>query len=135
MIRFETDPSRRARRLTHWLGTCALFSLLSLLGASAAHADTVSYTLDNVVLPPGDLITGTFVWTFNPADFEGGSGEFTSLEIPAPLSLWEPYVQLVTQIQANQIELTGNGNYHDVGLDITIVLLPPRCHCSHATFA
>lgn len=145
MIRFETDPSRRARRLTHWLGTCALFSLLSLLGASAAHADTVSYTLDNVVLagcapgdcswPPGDLITGTFVWTFNPADFEGGSGEFTSLEIPAPLSLWEPYVQLVTQIQANQIELTGNGSYHDVGLDITIVLLPPRCHCSHATFA
>ncbi len=133
MLRTITDSSHRPRRHTLRLGAFALFSLLGIAAAGNAGADTVTYTLDNVVLagcapgdcnyPPGDIITGTFIWTFDPDDFEGGSGEFTSLEIPAPLSYWEPYVQLISQIQANQIELTGSGSYHDVGLDITIVLL------------
>ncbi len=133
MFRFTMDSARRARGLAQWFGIYVIFSLIGLVVAGTAHADTVTYTLDNVVLagcapgdcnyPAGDEITGTFVWTYNPADFEGGSGEFTSLVIPAPLEYWEPYVQLITQIQANQIELTGSGSFHDVGLDITIVLL------------
>ena len=117
-----------------WVVRVALFSwLAAVMSVGSAQADTVTYTLDNVVLagcapddcswPPGDVISGTFVWTFNPRDFEGGSGEFTSLVIPAPLDYWAPYVNLITQIQPNQIELTGDGNYHDVGLDISIVLL------------
>lgn len=133
MIHPAMNTFRRARSLTQWISVAVLFGALCFAGAGNALADTATYTLDNVVLagcapgdcnyPPGDEITGTFVWTFDPADFEGGSGTFTSLTIPAPLIYWEPYVQLVTQIQTNQIEMTGSGSFHDVGLDITIVLL------------
>lgn len=133
MFRFTTDSTRDARRPRQWLATCAISTLIGFAAAGNAHADTVTYTLDNVVLagcvpgdcnyPAGDEITGTFVWTYDPADFEGGSGEFTSLVIPAPLEYWKPYVQLITQIQPDQIELTGSGSFHDVGLDISIVLL------------
>ena len=122
------------QHLIKCLGASLLCAFLSLMVSSTnANANSVTYTLDNVVLagcapgdcswPPGDVITGTFIWSFITGDFEGGSGVFTSLVIPAPLDSWEPYVQLITQIQPNQIELTGNGNFHDVGLDIAIVFL------------
>jgi hypothetical protein len=56
-----------------------------------AHAATVSYTLDNVIMHndyyghrgPNDLqITGTFVWTYDIGDFENGAEEFSELFIP-----------------------------------------------------
>lgn len=95
-----------------------------LLVASIAHADTAIYTLDDMLLESGEPITGTFVWTFAADDFEGGSGEFTALEIPyTAYSLADDNLNI--DIQSGSIEISGNGNYHDAGLDITIVLSQP----------
>ncbi|MDA9982204.1 hypothetical protein N9H39_05615 [Gammaproteobacteria bacterium] len=92
--------------------------------AHSVQAATVSYTLDNVILLDGQQITGTFDWTYDIGDFEGGNGVFTALEIP-----WTIYSfadgNLNIEIQADSIEITGNGNYHDIGLDISLFLLSP----------
>jgi hypothetical protein len=89
-----------------------------------AKAATVSYTLDNVILLDGQQITGTFDWNFDICDFEDGNGVFTALEIP-----WAKYSftdgNLNTDIQTDSIEISGNGNYHDTGLDIKFSLLSP----------
>ncbi len=93
-----------------------------ILAASNAHADTVNYTLDNLILAGGEQITGTFDWTFNVGDFEGGSGVFTALEIPYTRYSFADG-NLNMEIQTSSIEISGNGNYHDVGLDITLKFL------------
>jgi hypothetical protein len=101
-----------------------------------AHAATVTYILDNVVLagcdssdvpdkacngsiPPGQTITGTFDFNYSIGDFENGTGVFTALEIPGSNPLFM-FTELDLQIQADGIEITSNGNYHDTGLDITM---------------
>lgn len=98
--------------------------LSMLLVASIAHSDTAIYTLDDLLLDNGNQITGTFVWTFAVDDFEGGSGEFTALEIPYTIySLADDNLSI--DIQSGSIEISGNGDYHDAGLDITLVLSQP----------
>lgn len=102
---------------------CIIISFL-FLTASNAHADTATYTLDNVILVDGQQITGTFIWTFSADDFTGGSGEFTSLNIPyTGYSLTNGNLNI--DIQTNSIEISGNGDYHDQGLDISMFLSPP----------
>jgi hypothetical protein len=92
-----------------------------IVAAVDAHAATVNYTLDKVILADGQQITGTFDWTYSVDDFEGGSGVFTSLEIPYTIySFIDGNLNL--DIQSDSIEISGNGNYHDVGLDITLKL-------------
>ena len=95
---------------------------LMCMTAFNARANTVTYLLDTT-LTGGSKITGTFVWTYAPEDFEGGTGEFISIEIPAPLEYWEtldPPIYLISEIQPTEIEFTITGNYHDIGLDIGI---------------
>jgi hypothetical protein len=53
-----------------------------LMAAFNAHADTVNYFLDNVILDDHTQMTGTFTWTYDTGDFENGVGQFTSLDIP-----------------------------------------------------
>lgn len=90
----------------------------------SAQAAQAIFTLDDVFLVDGAQITGTFEWTYDDGDFEGGTGVFTWLEIP-----WTEYSfndgNLDIIIESNQIEITGNGNYHDMGLDIRLVLASP----------
>jgi len=91
------------------------------LAAFNARADVISFTLDNVILADGQQITGTFDWTFNVGDFEGGSGAFTALEIPyTAYSFAAGNLNIV--IETNSIEISGNGNFHDMGLDIKLKL-------------
>ena len=110
---------RRARNICFWVAFSFIFTTVN-----NAQAATISYTLDNVILLDGQQITGRFDWTFDIGDFEGGSGVFTALEIP-----WTIYSftdgNLITDVQTGAIEISGNGNYHDTGLDIRISLLPP----------
>ena len=66
---------------------------------------------------------GTFSWTFNVGDFEGGVGVFTSLDIPwRPNGTAPPLEQegMVLTIENNQIEISLDGNFHDYGLDISL---------------
>lgn len=100
-----------------------VFSVV-IMAAFHAQAATVNYTLDNVVLADGEQITGAFEWTYSAGDFEGGSGEFTALDIPYTIYSFADG-NLNIDIQTNSIEISGNGNYHDVGLDITLSLLQP----------
>lgn len=107
------------RDACRWM-TCGLISV----PAFNTHAMTVVYTLDNIVLGDGEQITGSFDWTFSLGDFEGGSGDFTELEIPHTIySLGDG--NLALDIQTKAIEISGDGNFHDVGLDITIVFAQP----------
>jgi hypothetical protein len=99
-----------------------VFSFI-IMAASNAHAVTVIYTLDNVILADNTQMTGTFSWTFDSGDFENGVGQFSSLVIP-----WTSHNQddldAVFDI-GNSIEITLEGSVHDDGVDITLFLVQP----------
>ena len=111
--------------ITHGL-TCIL--LAAIMSVGSAHAETVSYALDDIFLADGSQMTGAFDWTYTTGDFEGGSGVFSALEIPwrpagsAP-PLEEP--DMVLTIENNQIEISLDGNFHDYGLGIIIKFVQP----------
>ena len=107
-----------AKGIYSWM----IFSFV-IMAASNAHAITVNYTLDNVILDDSTQMTGTFSWTFNGGDFENGVGQFSSLVIP-----WTSHNQddldAVFDI-GNSIEVTLEGSVHDDGVDITLFLIQP----------
>ncbi len=110
-------------KIRHGIHFWMIFSLVTVATADS-HAATVNYTLVDVILADGEQITGTFDWTFSAGDFEGGNGAFTGLEIPYTIYSFVDG-NLNIDIQTNSIEISGNGNYHDVGLDITLFLSQP----------
>jgi hypothetical protein len=112
-----------ANNISFWM----IFSFISM-AAPHAHADLVNYTLDNVLLVDGEQITGTFDWTYDVDDFEGGIGVFTALEIPWRPSGTEPPLEepdMVLTIENNQIEISLEANLHDYGLDISLKFEQP----------
>ena len=67
--------------LTDAVGGSSIFTRIS--PAYVIPRLQVVYTLDNLMLQPGDgQITGTFIWSYVAGDFAGGSGQFTDLNIP-----------------------------------------------------
>ena len=107
------------------VGSKADFLTLILLALCflRAHADTVYYTLGNVVLEEGPQMTGIFSWTYTPGDFENGAGQFISLDIPYTA---HDHTDLDANIDATQsIEITLADSVHDDGVDITLVLAAP----------
>ena len=96
---------------------------ITFMAVFNAHADEVSYTLENVILDDSTQMTGTFLWTYDTGDFENGDGYFTSLEIPHTL---HDHTDLDATIDVLQsIEITLPNSTHDDGVDITLVLLEP----------
>jgi hypothetical protein len=95
---------------------CGLIFML----AFSAHAATVNYSLEDVILDDNTRMTGTFSWTYDPGDFENGVAQFTSLFIPhSP----HDHVDVNATVDVGQsIEITLPGNFHDDGVDITLVL-------------
>ncbi len=67
-------------------------------------------------------MTGQFTWTYTPGDFENGIGEFTTLDVPHTA---HGLHDLNITLETTQIEITLDGNYHDDGVDIALVLLEP----------
>ncbi len=94
------------------------------LAAFDAQATTVNYTLDDVFLADGQQIFGAFDWTYSVGDFGGGSGAFTALGIPYTIFSLAAG-NLKTDIQSDSVEISGNGNFHDIGLDISLKLSQP----------
>ena len=91
-----------------------------LMAAFNAYADTVNYFLDNVNLDDNKQMTGTFSWTYGAGDFENGVGQFTSLVIPHTS---HDQTDLNISIDIGKtIEITLIGNFHDDGVDISLVL-------------
>ena len=104
----------------------AIFSFI-IMAASHAHADLVNYTLDDVRLTDNTQMFGTFSWTFDAGDIEGGVGAFTALEIPwRPAGTSPPLedTNMVLTIENKQIEISLDGNFHDYGLDIILKFEP-----------
>jgi hypothetical protein len=114
---------KTANNISFWM-ICSFVNI----AAPHAQADLVNYTLDKVYLADNTQMFGTFSWTFNVGDFEGGVGVFTTLEIP-----WRPGGTLppledpgmVLTIENNQIEISLDGNFHDYGLDISLKYVQP----------
>jgi hypothetical protein len=100
--------------------------LTAILFIGSAHASTISFTLDDVFLDDGSQMTGSFNWTYTEGDFEGGSGEFSALDIPFRPSGTAPPLDepgMVLTIESNQIEISLDGNFHDYGLDVSLKFL------------
>jgi hypothetical protein len=94
-----------------------------LMAACDAHATTLNYRLDNVILDDLTQMTGTFTWTFDAGDFENGVGQFIALDIP---NTAHDQTDLTATIDVRQsIEITLPGSTHDDGVDISLVLLQP----------
>jgi hypothetical protein len=104
----------------------AIFSL-SWIGAFNAHAATatVSYSLDNVFLVDGTQMTGAFDWTYDTADFEGGSGVFTELIVPYWDSADYAFLTVNFDIK-NSIEFNRDSlpSQHDEGYGINLKFSP-----------
>jgi len=105
--------------------TICFWTVLSVVNMTAfnAHAATVYYSLDNVIMSENnEQMTGIFSWTFTN-DFEKGEGQFISLEIP-----WTIHDEgdLTANIDVTEsIEITLEDSVHDDGVDIMLVLLHP----------
>jgi hypothetical protein len=107
------------------------FGAICCLAVFNAHADTVSYTLDNVLMhneytgQGGLQMTGTFVWTYDSGDFENGAGQFSELFIPW-LAPSDYGLLTVTFDIGKSIEFSRDGSpsTHDEGIDITLFFVP-----------
>lgn len=105
---------------------------LAVIATTAvARAATVTYNLVDVFLQDGQQITGSFEWIYEVDDFEGGAGQFSTLEIPYTGASLDNASLNIT-IETGSIEITSIGNYHDEGLDITL-RLPSRLQPTQTT--
>jgi hypothetical protein len=117
------------RKIYFWV-ICSL----SCLAVFNAHAATVSYTLDNVIMHndyagyrgSNDLqMTGTFVWTYDSGDFENGTGEFSELFIPWLASSDYDLLTINFDIGGSiEFNRDGTPSTHDEGIDITLFFAP-----------
>jgi len=112
------------KRIFHLATRYTCFLMISgvvNLVAFNARAETVYYTLDNVILDDGTQMAGIIAWPYTIGDFENGTPYFVSLTIPH-----SPHNQddLIATIEVAQIEITFDGNVHGDGVDIKLVLQP-----------
>ena len=111
----------------------SVFIASALLLASSAllRADTVTYELQDVWLLPdvthpwndSQPMHGVLVWAYDAGDFENGSGEFVSLDLPWWSEESDPELQAT--IETESLEITMVGNYHDYGVDVTLQFVLP----------
>ncbi len=112
----------RPARLSNGVAQATLTACAVMALVTTAHADVLTFELDNVYTDRGGLMTGQFTWTFEPGDFENGVGLFASLDVPHTSHGLE---DLVITIETTQIEVSLDGSFHDDGVDITLVLVQP----------
>ncbi len=105
-----------ARKVYFWM----IFGCINL-AAFNAQAETVYYSLDNVILEDLEQMTGIFSWTYEIGDFENGDGEFISLDIPRH----DENDLGVSFDIGSSIEITLTNNLDSDGLDISLVLEQP----------
>lgn len=95
--------------------------LATTFGASAsAQVEVATFTLDGVWLESASTpLTGTFLWRYQTGDFDNGTGQFQDINVP----WWGTNMQdLVFTVDLNSIEITMNGSYHGLGVDIILRL-------------
>lgn len=92
------------------------------LAAFNAHAETVYYSLDNVILDDGTQMTGLISWSYTAGDFENGVRQFVYLTIPHSFHNQD---DLITTIEPAQIEIALAQNTDSDGVDIKLGLQSP----------
>ncbi len=113
----------------NWMYRIVTFAwLVGMSPFLMAQITTVTYVLDDVwLLPdishpwePAQQMIGTFEWSYENGDFENGTGQFIDLYVP-----WygSDINSLNINIDLSSIELTLPGNYHGLGVDISLFLL------------
>ncbi len=108
-------------RTARWIFTTALLACLSLFSQEAkAQTATLTFDLKNIYIASQEM-TGTFTWTYKPSEFENGTGTFTNLYIPIWGTRTTPSYKV--DIQPTSLEITMIGNYHNLGLDVTVKFL------------
>lgn len=120
----------RMSRATSLLFTSLLAGLGLLTPGLSAQTRSLTYKLEDVWLKPdishprssAQQMTGTFVWTYAAGKFENGTGKFTSLNIPWWGSRTTPALKITFDLKA--IEFAMVGNYHGLGLDLTLRMAP-----------
>lgn len=115
-----------------WFLTATLLTCLSGFTTDArAQTASVTYDLKDVWLRPdithpresAQQMTGTFVWTYNVGKFEEGSGQFQNLSLPWWGTRTTP--ALKATVEPKGIEIVMVGNYHGLGVDVSLRLAPP----------
>ena len=109
----------------------ALFSwLAAVMSVGSAQEATVSYTLNEVIMHNNyngqeGQMTGTFAWTYNDGDFEGGVGTFSELFIPWLASSDYDLLNIIFDIGgAIEFNRDGTPSTHDEGIDINLKFAP-----------
>ena len=98
-----------------------LLGLLSALApAAAAQTRTVTFELEDIWFNSSNQLTGTFEWTYQVGDWENGTAEFLDIYVPGYGS---DLNNLVFTVEVDAIEITLNGSYHGMGVDVFIRLL------------
>jgi len=102
------------------LRTSALGLSLAFGATANAQLEVATFTLDGVYFENAATpMTGTFTWTYQPGDFDNGTAQFQSIDIP----WWGTNMQdLVFTVDLNSIEVTMNGSYHGLGVDVIVRL-------------
>jgi len=83
-------------------------------------AEMVYYTLDHVILQDGAQMTGIFSWMYTAGDFENGTGQFVSLDIPRTTHNQDDL--RATFDIGSSIEITLTNNVDSDGVDISLFL-------------
>ena len=109
--------------MSHWNRIRPCLVIVACLTAPVAKAETVTYTLENVVLQEGPQMFGTFTFTYTPGDFENGDGAFSFLDIPFTT---HDHTDLEAMFDiGSSIEIVLDGSVHDDGVDISLFVLQP----------
>lgn len=123
------SQSRHPRRgLGRLLPAFLVFAVGAFGAAAPAQTAKLRYTLEDVWLLPDvshpwlgpQQMTGSFEWAYTVGDFENGSGQFLDLYIP-----WygSNFSGLTIVVDLDSIEFVLPGNWHGLGVDLTLFLL------------
>lgn len=92
----------------------------TLATAASAQTRVVTYDFDQIWFNSSSQMTGTFEWTYQVGDFENGTAQFLDIYVPGYGS---DINNLVFTVDMDSIEITLNGSYHGMGVDVFIRML------------
>ncbi len=96
--------------------------VLAVFSTCHAYADTVTFTLENLVQDNGQQMTGSFDWIYTTGDFENGIAVFTDLYIPG---FGSDISALNISVGTTELDFSLRANIHSGGVNINLFLLTP----------
>lgn len=110
-------------RVMNIMQTMVFSCIAVMMFVTPATAATINYTLDDIEQDNGQLMTGSFQWTYQEGDFENGTGVFTELYIPGHGSDIEALT--INFDITKSIEFSLTANVHSGGVNVSLFLDNP----------